>query len=207
MKQIAEQFHRGQSGDSTEGRWQQQPGNGAVQECVSLVTVIHGLSRKRGGNFSLLLFTLSPNIHTQPAAGQSTCMSQIFVFRQQRNHWIPSKIRGETRGEEKSIRDGGQREEGTDSTHSRVGGGWGSCGLFTPIPKECPLPFQGILCLSSVSPSPSAAAAGHFHGGEALPGALGEGLCPNPPLLHRLRRGPGVRGGHGLGHPRAWGHC
>lgn len=27
MKQIAEQFHTGQSGDSTEGRWQQQPGN------------------------------------------------------------------------------------------------------------------------------------------------------------------------------------
>lgn len=53
---------------------------------------------------------------------------------------------------------------------------------------------------------PSAAPPGHFHGGEAVPGALRAGLCPDPPLLHRLRRGPGGGVRHGLGHPRDWGH-
>lgn len=65
--------------------------------------------------------------------------------------------------------------------------------------KEC---FARALLLLP----PSAAAAGHFHGGEAVPGALREGLRQNPPLLHRLRRGPGARVRHGLGHPRDWGH-
>lgn len=80
MKQIAEQCHRGHGGDSMGGQVAAAATPLPLEKCVSLVTVMHGFPRKRGGNFSFLLF------NTQPVSGQSTCMSQIFVFREQRSH-------------------------------------------------------------------------------------------------------------------------
>lgn len=110
MKQISEQSQKGSGVAARREFEQQHPGDEAGRRSgpfavEKFVLLTHGFSRNgKGNDFPLLLSSIvSPNLIHNQYLDREHKLRQVFGFREQSSRWIPSKIRGETRGEEKSI--------------------------------------------------------------------------------------------------------
>ena len=132
LKQISEQCQKDSVVTARREVEQQCPGDEgrkmphaicSRKMCLTSYILTHGFSRKRRGKAFYPLHSSPPAFNTKPVAGQRAQMRQVFVSRKQSSRWIPSKIRGETRWEAKSIWDGWQWKKGTEAGPQPLRGG------------------------------------------------------------------------------------